>query len=1177
MNVLLISQCSKRALTETRRILDQFAERKGERTWQTAITQAGLDTLRKLLRQTARKNTAVACHRIGGKNHSELLWFVGDARQFNDEGTVPTNTTASDVLRADDENTWHSLRLIQQLTALAALMHDLGKASDAFQSRLNGALKEKNLYRHEWASVRIFQAFVTSCGLDGDDAWLQALANAKAVEHTEAWLQQWMGDAYLLRDGQDGHITAEKNPFAVLPPLAQAVAWLILTHHRLPAVPYSATEMVDTSKPLYHGRKLSVNPADLLRLLQRVNADWNEPFHARDAAAVAAYWRFSKGLPVSTEAWRGRAARAAQALLRQATRDTASPSDTVNAKEQHAPQLQCLNNPYVMQLSRLALMLADHYYSGLADTALRVAGEKNYPLFANTDRKTGQRLQRLDEHLLGVEHHASQLVHALPSFSRQLAHLRSHRGLKKRSENARFRWQDKAADLAVSVRDHAAEHGAFIVNMASTGCGKTLGNARIMNALANPQHGLRCAFAMGLRTLTLQTGRSFQQDLGLGDDELAIQVGGAASRELFAYYEAQAEKTGSASSQGLLDESSHVVFEGNDQHPLLHHLGHDGAARKLLAAPLLVCTVDHLTPATESLRGGKQIAPMLRLMSGDLVLDEPDDFDIADLPALTRLVHWAGLLGARVLLSSATLPPALVEGLFQAYCAGRKSYQHNRSARPLEAPRIACLWVDEFHQHHAECADASSFAAAHAPFVAKRSAKLAADAQANPRKWAQLLAMPTDFQRLTQQQRHHSFAQLLQGAALALHRDHHSIDPATTKRISFGLIRMANIAPLVEVALALFALGAPQGVCVHLCVYHSQFPLFARSAIEQRLDAALNRRQENAVFEIAEIRQAIDAHDEADQLFIVLGSPVTEVGRDHDYDWAVVEPSSMRSLIQLAGRVLRHRTGKPVAAPNILICDSNLRHFEQPGKPAFCRPGFESLDFPLKPHQLQALLSHLLDARRRLVVDATPRILPRPAEQRSTSGSLVDLEHTRMEKQMLPPAPHTATGHRRKSRSAAAPAPIATSSTSLPAPPAEFNASTFWHWPTVQLTAAMQQSQVFRQDNAEYVDLVLRPNEDEDGYLLYRVAEGEKKWEQLYVLVDGALLQRIADSAVNGPGIAPWGHGDGHADFWQAMQAQAEAMEMPVHDFAKRYATASLRVSTQGWRWHPALGFATTK
>ena len=42
MNVLLVSQCDKRALTETRRILDQFAERRGDRTWQTPITRAGL-------------------------------------------------------------------------------------------------------------------------------------------------------------------------------------------------------------------------------------------------------------------------------------------------------------------------------------------------------------------------------------------------------------------------------------------------------------------------------------------------------------------------------------------------------------------------------------------------------------------------------------------------------------------------------------------------------------------------------------------------------------------------------------------------------------------------------------------------------------------------------------------------------------------------------------------------------------------------------------------------------------------------------------------------------------------------------------------------------------------------------------------------------------------------------
>src|SRR5690625_6924430 len=92
--------------------------------------------------------------------------------------------------------------------------------------------------------------------------------------------------------------------------------------------------------------------------------------------------------------------------------------------------------------------------------------------------------------------------------------------------------------------------------MASTGCGKTLANARILYALSDPQLGMRATYALGLRTLTLQTGRSYRNDLHLDDDELAILVGGSASRELFEYYESLAEQTGSASIQALIEERS---------------------------------------------------------------------------------------------------------------------------------------------------------------------------------------------------------------------------------------------------------------------------------------------------------------------------------------------------------------------------------------------------------------------------------------------------------------------------------------------------------------------------------------------------------------------------------------------------------------------------------------------
>ena len=176
MNILLISQCHKKALTETRRILDQFAERCGDRVWQTAITQAGLQTLHNMLRRTARKNTAVACYWTHGKNLTDLLWIVGDSRQFNAQGRVPTNRTRRNILCMDDESSWAHAYSIQILTALSALLHDLGKSSRAFQAKLRPyALRHADCYRHEWISARLFETMINGCKTDS--AWLARLAN----------------------------------------------------------------------------------------------------------------------------------------------------------------------------------------------------------------------------------------------------------------------------------------------------------------------------------------------------------------------------------------------------------------------------------------------------------------------------------------------------------------------------------------------------------------------------------------------------------------------------------------------------------------------------------------------------------------------------------------------------------------------------------------------------------------------------------------------------------------------------------------------------------------------------------------------------------------------------------------------------------------------------------------
>lgn len=1128
MNVLLISQCDKRALTETRRILDQFAERRGDRTWQTPITQAGLDTLRKLLRKTARKNTAVACHWIRGRDHSEVLWIVGDARRFNADGATPTNSTTRNVLRRADENDWHTGEAIRLLAQLAALLHDLGKASVAFQAKLRQQIREKNLFRHEWVSLRLFLAFV---GDDDDATWLRRLATPDAADDAS-----WSAPDRYLRDGLD---PSAPPPFAKLPPLAAAIAWLVVTHHRLPTLPVPND---DGSQAWLGKRSPHFGPPALPGLLSTIGHDWNEIRRPADAERIRAYWDLANALPVTLPKWRAQASKVANKLAA-----LKPPSESGG----------WLDNPFVMHLARLSLMLADHHYSSLApDAPERLRGDATCKLFANTHE--GKLKQPLDEHLLGVARDAGHIVHALPHFERHLPRLARHKGLRKRSADKRFAWQDKAADTAGSLRDKTQEHGAFIVNMASTGCGKTLANARVMYALADPQLGMRATFALGLRTLTLQTGRAYRQDLQLGEDELAIRVGGSANRTLFEYYEQRAEQSGSASRQDLIEEDGHVFYEGSTaSHPLLSKALRDQKIRSLLSAPMLVCTIDHLMPATEAQRAGRQIAPMLRMMSSDLVLDELDDFDLDDLPALTRLMHWAGMLGSRVMLSSATLPPALVEGMYMAYRAGRAQYCRNRGAHGGQAarpPEVPCLWIDEFGTQVADCADATNFSAQHMRFVTARATALE---NAEPRRRAKLV--PLNITATQDDAMRREFAEQVLATALQAHDVHAETCPTSGKRVSFGLIRMANIEPLFDVAQALFRLGAPEQYRIHLCVYHSRFPLLLRSAIEHRLDQALNRRDRDAVYALPEIRQAIDAHPEHHHLFIVLGSPVTEVGRDHDYDWAVVEPSSMRSLIQLAGRVQRHR-GKPCDSPNVFVLDTNLRHFKairERGNPAaaYIWPGFEHKagtidhDFRLLSHDL----GKLLRPGEYNPLTAIPRIAPRSQAEWDPKRSLVDLEHARLQHCMSP-------------RNYSSPA-----STGRRGPPdhPELNAACAWQFPEAALTWVLPQQQPFRASATKEVALVFLPDDDEETLRLHRVDEDAgKPGVKLYTAIDSS--QKHAIDLRMGPRISRWGD----ADLMSLLADQADAQGLSLRDCAMRFATVSILPSTQGWRYHPALGFA---
>jgi CRISPR-associated endonuclease/helicase Cas3 len=204
-----------------------------------------------------------------------------------------------------------------------------------------------------------------------------------------------------------------------------------------------------------------------------------------------------------------------------------------------------------------------------------------------------------------------------------------------------------------------------------------------------------------------------------------------------------------------------------------------------------------------------------------------------------------------VLLSSATLPPALVEGLYEAYRSGREAFQRHRG-EPGLATDICCAWFDEHDRQHHDCASSETFKAAHQAFAKRRLARLA---KSPVRRRGDILTLPAMGKR--PEEIRPAIATLLRENALALHQQHHSVDPHSGKRVSFGLIRMANIDPLVDVARALFQQGASEGVRIHLCVYHSRHPLVMRSDIERRLDKTLQRAEPERVFQQPDIRRLL--------------------------------------------------------------------------------------------------------------------------------------------------------------------------------------------------------------------------------------------------------------------------------------------------------------------------------
>ena len=610
---------------------------------------------------------------------------------------------------------------------------------------------------------------------------------------------------------------------------------------------------------------------------------------------------------------------------------------------------RCLNL-YQKQRSKITEHQSHDYWKGvslIARACLIIADSKissvqkgasffdDCQLFANT-LKNGGLNQSLAWHLEQVGDESGQIAYRIFNHNFPVCDLDSVDKIQ-RSSAAPFEWQNKAFDYLLQKVDSSTP--SIIFNTAGTGTGKTRMNIRALSALRSE---LRVSIALNLRSLTLQTGSSLAKQFALDDSEIATVIGDHELQRI------SQEDVGSCDEDGNEFESENLVF-GEDR-PLpewLSYMSRDSRSSdsaKIINTPILVSTIDYLIKAGEPDRRNDHVKALLRVMSSDLVLDEIDSYEPGSLVAVGRLIQMAALFGRNVVCSSATLSEPVAKTIFDAYFAGAKMRSLIFQSDGV-SEFFNCVFIND--QINPDSVQVSSFQ----PF----------DFQSYYQSKIQDLVTLLAAQESSGSVKRMAYIQPLTGARLSdwhcavdesiyFLTQNHSWQLTDSSKVSFGLIRVANIPQAIELAERLSQSDKFKVAC-----YHSRDWMLSRFNKERLLDRYLTRSKgDSKLKQMSEIHQLVG--DRKELHFIVVATPVEEIGRDHDFDWGVLDVSSSQSIVQAAGRINRHRQ-IDVSMPNISILGRNYRSVKNHNSllPCFVYPGYENKSTPY-PHTVQDLI-----------------------------------------------------------------------------------------------------------------------------------------------------------------------------------------------------------------------------
>lgn len=836
----------------------------------------------------------------GCSEHENTVSFVASpASTANTRWQSPNQPSPPFAVKSPPSRCAPLQAALLPLIELAALFHDIGKATDAFQRMLRGTLPSGQHLRHDLMSYLMLK----SIGAD-DAGFLSRIASDPQAVFAHLTLSPeklaLLSNTLLGQDESEEAVALLQRIEHGSDKLMPAILYLVLTHHRQIA----ASDLRESSAA---GNSVPCRPSLRRHINQHLELSPEN-------------WQISsRVVPWLDAAWLDSVRRCA-ASLRRVFED----NEGLAAELAASPILWAKT---IAMVARPTLIQADHLASaGKAETTSPDA-ECSYANTMSVGSKGSRLADSLSTHLLKTQEAVGPYFGGMEALTDKMPYWTppAHSLLRARGTSPKeFAWQGDAAGKVAAIPD-VAERPFFGVIVSGTGAGKTLGGPMVLAAAAGGE--LRYTCAPGLRSLTLQTGAEYQAMLGMADADLLTVVGDA----LYAQLSGNAGVTeNEARGSESLDAKNEFVFDRTPvSRALASALGFTPAQADWLSrgkqmtmteVPVLVCTVDHMMGAS-ALSSGADTRMSLRLATSDIILDEIDNYSLEDLQALGRLVHQVGCHGRRVVLMSATVSETVLQALYTAWHQGLAVWQFRTGATC--APVVA-LVSNQVPSIILEATKADSVSLAITGFLSGICAVL-----------EQTKSRVVSCSLQTESTLSATFRTMYQ-QALAFADIHNTVDPVTGKSVSMGFVRFNQVKHCRQFARYMFdTVGVPPGVGLKVQCYHRKMPIIHLTHVERLLNRLLSRKRPQAVFAHPVVTDWFEASPDCDHYVIIVATTsIQETGRDHCYDWAVTEPWSNRSIVQLAGRVLRHRTNFVPTSPNVAVLTCELSYLEANGNRA---------------------------------------------------------------------------------------------------------------------------------------------------------------------------------------------------------------------------------------------------